>query len=381
MSKLTSFPGGVLIGASLMYFLDPVRGRKRRARIQEAVTHAERVERELFGRAVRDAQHRVHGLTERVIHPPSSDVDDVVIAERVRARLGRAVSHPRALEVVVHDGRAILRGPILEREAASALACARRVSGVREVIDRLERHMHAGRIAELQGEGHVLAKKKSEAWPPLLQAGATGAGALMLLYGALVRRGLVGSLLAGGGAALALRGSANRPMPALLGIQGAGKGVTVQKTITVRQPIHIVFDLWSRLDNFPMFMQHVREVDIEVGGNRTRWTVAGPAGTKLEFEAETIELEPDRVIAWRTLPGQSIEHEGRVRFIEVEGGTRVQVQMTYRPPGGVVGHAIAHILGWDPKARMDEDLARMKSLLEEGRTRAHAESIALSDLH
>jgi uncharacterized membrane protein len=241
--------------------------------------------------------------------------------------------------------------------------------------------MHPGRVAQLQGEGHVLEKKKTDAWPPLLQTGATGAGALMLLYGLLVRRGLVGALLSGAGAALALRGSVNKPMPALFGVKGAGKGVTVQKTITVRQPIHIVFDLWSRLDNFPMFMQHVREVDIEVGGSKTRWTVDGPAGTKVDFEAETIELEPDRVIAWRTLPGQSIEHEGRVRFFEVEGGTRVQVQMTYRPPGGVVGHAIAHILGWDPKARMDEDLARMKSLLEDGRTRAHAESIALTDLH
>jgi uncharacterized membrane protein len=240
--------------------------------------------------------------------------------------------------------------------------------------------MHPGRVAALQGEGRKLARK-SEIWPPALQVGATGAGALLLLYGALVRRGLVGALLTGGGVALALRGTLNKPVPSLLGVGAARRGVTVQKTITVRKPIHIVFDLWSRLDNFPMFMQHVREVDIEVGGNRTRWTVDGPAGTKVEFEAETIELVPDRVISWRTIPGQSIEHEGRVRFEEVEGGTRVTVEMTYRPPGGVVGHAIAHILGWDPKARMDEDLARMKSLLEDGKTRAHAESIALADLH
>ena len=27
MSKLTSFPGGLLLGAGLMYFLDPIRGR------------------------------------------------------------------------------------------------------------------------------------------------------------------------------------------------------------------------------------------------------------------------------------------------------------------------------------------------------------------
>lgn len=380
MSKLTSFPGGLLLGAGLMYFLDPARGRRRRARVNEVVQHAERVERELFAKATRDAQQRVRGLTERVKHPPSSDASDTVIAERVRARLGRAVSHPRAIEVDVIDHRAILKGPILEREAAAAVDITRKTRGVIDVIDRLERHMHPGLVAALQGEGHQ-PRRATGTWPPVLQAGATGAGMLLLAYGALVRRGLVGALLGGGGAALALRGTLNKPVPTLLGVGANKRGVTVNKTITVRAPIHLVFDLWSRLENFPMFMQHVREVDIEVGGRRTRWIVDGPAGTKVEFEAETIELVPDRVIAWRTVPNQTIEHEGRVTFEETSTGTRVHVEMTYRPPGGVVGHAIAHILGWDPKGRMDEDMIRMKALLEDGKTRAHAERVELADLH
>jgi uncharacterized membrane protein len=370
----------MLLGAGLMYFLDPVRGRRRRARVHEVVNHAERVKRELFAKASRDAQQRVHGLTERVKHRPSSDAPDTVIAQRIRARLGRAVSHPRALDVVVVDGRAILGGPILESEAMTALVVAQRTRGVLDVIDRLERHMHPGRVSELQGEGRPPRRPRGT-WPPVLQAGATSAGALLLAYGMLIRRGLVGALLGGGGAALALRGTLNKPVPTLLGVGANKRGVTVNKTITVRAPIHVVFDLWSRLDNFPMFMQHVREVDIEIGGRKTRWTVDGPAGTKVDFEAETIELEPDRVIAWRTLPNQSVEHEGRVRFEEVDGATRVHVEMTYRPPGGVIGHAIAHILGWDPKARMDDDLVRMKALLEEGKTRAHDERVALMDLH
>jgi uncharacterized membrane protein len=380
MSKLLTFPGGMMLGAGLMYFLDPVRGRRRRARVNEVVHHAERVERELFAKASRDAQQRVVGLTERVKHRPSPDAPDTVITQRVRARLGRAVSHARAIDVMVLDGRAIVSGPILEREAATAIAITRKTRGVIDVIDRLERHMHPGRVAELQGEGRPPRRARGT-WPPVLQAGATGAGGLLLAYGLLLKRGLLGALLGGGGAALALRGTVNKPVPTLLGVGANKRGVTVNKTITVRAPIHVVFDLWSRLDNFPMFMQHVREVDIEIGGRKTRWIVDGPAGTQVDFEAETIEFEPDRVIAWRTLPNQSVEHEGCVRFQEVDGATRVHVEMTYRPPGGVVGHAIAHILGWDPKARMDDDLVRMKALLEDGKTRAHDERIALVDLH
>ena len=192
-------------------------------------------------------------------------------------------------------------------------------------------------------------------------------------YGLLLRRGLVGSLLGVAGGALAVRAAVNKPLRDV--------PIRVTKSIIVRQPIHIVFDLWSRLDNFPLFMQHVQEVDLQVGGNRSRWIVDGPAGSRLEFEAETIDFVPDRLIAWRTLPGQRIEHEGRVRFQSVPDGTRVTVEMTYRPPGGVLGHAIAHLLGWDPKTRMDDDLVRMKALLESGRTRAHHQQVELADLH
>ena len=201
----------------------------------------------------------------------------------------------------------------------------------------------------------------------------------MFAYGWFLRGGLTGKLIGAAGGALALRGAFNRPVPEL--VRKPKRGITVQKTIVVQRPIHEVFDLWARFDTFPQFMEHVRDIDVEIGGRRSRWTVDGPAGTKVEFEAETCAFEPDRVIGWRTLPNQPVEHEGRVRFEETTGGTRVHVQMTYRPPGGIMLHAIAHILGWDPKARMDDDLARMKTLLEEGKTRAHKQHVELADLH
>jgi len=376
MSKLASFPGGLLLGASLMYFLDPIRGRTRRRRIHEALQQAERTERELFNRAARDTRQRIHGFVERVSHPPARDVSDEVVEQRVRARLGRAVSHPRALDIAVVAGRVILRGAVLAHEAQDVIRHARAVAGVREVVDKLERHAAAD-VPSLQGQGRR--RKAKGTWPPAMQAGATSLGALLFAYGLLLKRGLVGTLLGTAGGALAVRGSVNKPWQELVGARGAP--VTVQKSVTVNKPIHIVFDVWSRFDNFPMFMQHVQEVDLQVGGSHSRWIVDGPAGTKVEFEAETTDFEPDRTIAWKTIPNQPIEHEGRVRFDEVAGGTRVTVTMSYRPPGGIIGHAVAHILGWDPKARMDEDLARMKTLLEEGKTRAHQQSVELADLH
>jgi uncharacterized membrane protein len=40
--------------------------------------------------------------------------------------------------------------------------------------------------------------------------------------------------------------------------------------------------------------------------------------------------------------------------------------MSYNPPAGVLGHAIAELFGVDPKHEMDDDLMRMKSFIETG---------------
>jgi uncharacterized membrane protein len=58
-----------------------------------------------------------------------------------------------------------------------------------------------------------------------------------------------------------------------------------------------------------------------------------------------------------------------VRFEQIrDGSTRVTVQMSYVPPAGAVGHAVAQLFGVDPRQAMNEDLIRLKSLLEGGRT-------------
>jgi uncharacterized membrane protein len=371
--SIMRFPTGLLVGAGLMYFLDPFRGRKRRARIAEAATHAQRVERVLVGKAVRDAQHRAHGLTERARHPMASQVSDGVLLGRARAALGRVVSHPSAIEIEVHDGRAIVRGAIFQREADDALRCIGKIPGISEVVDRLERHATAD-VPSLQGEGKRV-RRGRRVWPPALQVGTLGGGLALIGYG-LARRGLSGAVLGLAGGALALRSGANRPLRELVDRKS---GVVVHKTIMVEAPIHRVFDLWSHPENFPRFMDHVRHVEAE--GSRSRWRVDGPAGAEIEFESQVTRLEPDHIISWHTLPDQAVEHEGIVRFDEVGGRTRVHVQMRYHPPGGRVGHTLAHVLGWDPKRRMDDDLVRMKALLEDGRTRAHHQRVALEDLH
>ena len=63
----------------------------------------------------------------------------------------------------------------------------------------------------------------------------------------------------------------------------------------------------------------------------------------------------------------SVRHEGDVTFEATsDGGTRVNVRLSYVPPAGAFGHAVASIFGADPKSEMDADLLRMKSMIETG---------------
>jgi uncharacterized membrane protein len=83
--------------------------------------------------------------------------------------------------------------------------------------------------------------------------------------------------------------------------------------------------------------------------------------------AEVTRVEPDRMLEWCCSHDSDVWHQGRVTFADNgHGGTRVHVEMTYVPPAGAFGHAIAALFGADPKCEMDADLMRMKSTIETG---------------
>jgi uncharacterized membrane protein len=182
-------------------------------------------------------------------------------------------------------------------------------------------------------------------------------------------------MVAVAGATLAARALTNLELRRLFGIGAGRRAVVIQKAIDVNAPVGEVFAFWSQYENFPRFMSNVRDVR-RISDARSRWTVVGPAGVPVEWDTEETVREPDRLIGWKTIPGAAVAHSGVVRFEPTAvGGTRVQIRISYNPPGGALGHGLATLLGSDPKRAMDEDLVRFKSLLEDGRTRAHGQSV------
>ena len=156
MSKresLSSFVGGAAIGGGLMYLLDPDRGNARRAYLRDQVRGAFHELGAAADKRVRDLGNRIRGAVfEARSAVRREQAPDEVLVERVRARLGHSVSHPRAIEVHADQGRIVLSGPVLEGEAQRLIARIRSVRGVHAVEDRLQVHPQAGNVPGLQGQ-------------------------------------------------------------------------------------------------------------------------------------------------------------------------------------------------------------------------------------
>ena len=188
------------------------------------------------------------------------------------------------------------------------------------------------------------------------------AGGVLSLYG-LARRGVVGAATRTVGAGLLAGG---------LRTQRSGRGragterrrtVDIQKTLHIEAPVEQVYAFWTNYENFPLFMSNVRTV-ADLGGGRSHWVVSGPAGVPVEWKAMLTQETPNEAIAWRSEPGATLENAGVIRFRPEGSGTRIDFRLCYNPPGGNAGEAVAELFGADPRAKLNEDLGRMKTLLE-----------------
>jgi uncharacterized membrane protein len=185
------------------------------------------------------------------------------------------------------------------------------------------------------------------------------AGGILAGWG-LSRMSLPGLLLAAVGAALGYRA-----------LTGHGNlGVKIDEAIVVNAPPEGVYRIWRKLENLPRLLSHVERVEV-LDATRSRWTVKGPAGTRVSWVAALINDKPGELIAWRTTDGRLVEHAGSVTFEPVgEGATRVRVSLQYDPPGGRFGHAAAALVSEDAGSRVREDLEAFTRAIEEGRLAA-----------
>jgi uncharacterized membrane protein len=143
----------------------------------------------------------------------------------------------------------------------------------------------------------------------------------------------------------------------------------VTESIIIARPAREIYDFWRDFENLPQFMDNIKSVQT-LGATRSHWVIKAPAGTSVEFDSRIVEDVPGRAIAWRSEEGASVPNRGRVEFIETASGTgtNVRVAISYDPPAGAAGRLIAKLFQREPSVQAREDLARLKQLMENGRT-------------
>ena len=178
--------------------------------------------------------------------------------------------------------------------------------------------------------------------------------------GSLIYRGMTGNCQL----YRALGVSSNRNEHPATGVP-AQYGYKIEKSITIHRSAGDLYNHWRKLENLPKIMRHLLSVT-QTDGRRSRWVAQGPLGVQVEWEAETINEDPGRMIAWRSLPGSQVDTAGSVHFEDYEAGrgTQVRVSLKYNPPGGQLGAGVAWLMGSGAEQEITEDLQRFKLTME-----------------
>lgn len=355
--EIAKWLGGAAAGALLMYMLDPDRGGARRAQSAAAVRNAGSRTSSALGNVWRGAGERIGAVTDD-LRDRAAGVVEAAKPDGAAAASGSALERMgRAASEALESGLDKAKNTLGQGDGHSI------GNGIGNGLDKLRDLAGGGLGARVRD---AFQPGPGGEWTPTARNSALAGGGLLALY-ALTRRSPLALMLGLAGAALLARGATNQSLLGML----RGRGMSMDQTVDFSKSIHIdaapddVYDLWTNYENFPHFMSHVVEVR-DLGRGRSHWVVRGPGGSEFEWNSILTEQTRPHRLAWRSEAGAEIPQSGSIQFEPQRGGTRVTVRMSYTPPAGALGHGLATLLGSDPKAQMDDDLARMKAFIERG---------------
>lgn len=212
-------------------------------------------------------------------------------------------------------------------------------------------------VSGIAGAALVVLSLRKRRLRPILLPVATG-----LIARALTGRGPTSRALGG---LTRRQGSRDRASP--VASVGRGQGTKVEERVTINRPVLEVYRFWRNFENLPRFMDHLESVTV-IDDTHSHWVAKGPAGTRVEWDAVIHHEFDDELIAWRSLPGSEINNAGSVHFTpSTDGmGTDVRVVMSYEPPAGKLGVAVAKLLGEEPSKQVADDLRRLKQVMDTG---------------
>ena len=150
-------------------------------------------------------------------------------------------------------------------------------------------------------------------------------------------------------------------------VDEVARDVHLAKSITIGRSPADVYRFWRDFENLPRFIKGLESVSAR-GPNVYHWVVKGPGGTQYEWDAEIYNEKENELIAWRTVNGADVANAGTIRFDPATNnrGTFVNVVVNYNPTAGKIGQLLAKLTGKEPEQLIEQNLHRLKQLLETG---------------
>lgn len=174
-------------------------------------------------------------------------------------------------------------------------------------------------------------------------------------------------LLAGGGYLLYRALSGHCMISEALGRRDGSFGgdLKIRTHLVVNRPRAEVYAFWRRLENLPLFMRHLENVD-ELDQRTAAWKMKMPGGSgEIRWETTIIKEEKDVEISWNSVPGAVIRNTGKINFSDTPGkGTRVDVMIVYGIQRGAIGERMVHLLTPAFRRRVEQDILQFRDYLE-----------------
>jgi hypothetical protein len=130
---------GAGIGYLAAYFLDPERGRGRRAEVVRRLGGVGLEANRMAQRTTVLATDKAAGIKSRVLsRSDNSETDDLTLLDRVESEVFRDPTIPKGdINVMVVEGKAVLRGEVPEKQIGAIEVAVRKVVGVKDVENLL----------------------------------------------------------------------------------------------------------------------------------------------------------------------------------------------------------------------------------------------------
>jgi uncharacterized membrane protein len=144
--------------------------------------------------------------------------------------------------------------------------------------------------------------------------------------------------------------------------------INIRTSVTVNRPRDEVYAFWRKLENLPLFMKHLENVD-QIDETTSAWKIRIPGGLgELRWEASIVNEEEGSVLSWQSAPGAVIKNAGKINFSDTPGkGTRIDALISYRAPFGRMGEKCSRLLTPVFSALVEKDILSFKEYMEDAR--------------